>query len=70
MLFYNHKEAFDKSISYMFIEEGIIIGIYAENLPLMKTKKHYYLRSKIIIAKIVKWGLAKNIPKMVEIFKS
>ena len=39
MRFYQDKEHSDKSIAYMFIEEGIIMGIYGENPPLMKTKK-------------------------------
>jgi len=37
--FYKDKEHFDKSINYMFIEEGIIMGIHGENPPLMKTRK-------------------------------
>ena len=39
MRFYKDKENFDKFISYMFIEEGIIMGIHGENPPLMKTRK-------------------------------
>jgi len=39
MRFYKDKEYSDKSIAYMFIEEGIIMGIYGENPPLMKTRK-------------------------------
>ena len=55
MRFYKDKEHSDKSINYMFIEEGIIMGIHGENPPLMKTrKKNSYRRSKIIVAKIVK----------------
>ena len=37
--FYKDKEYSDKSIAYMFIEEGIIMGIHGENPPLMKTRK-------------------------------
>ena len=59
--FYKNKNNSDKSFAYIFIEEGIIMGINGENLPLMKTrKKSCYRRSKIIMAKIVKWRLAKN----------
>ena len=54
MRFYKDKDHSDKSIDYMFIEEGIIMGIHGENPPLMKTKKNCYRRSKIIVAKIVK----------------
>ena len=39
MRFYKDKEHTDKSIAYIFIEEGIIMGIYGENPPLMKTRK-------------------------------
>ena len=37
--FYKDKEHFDKSITYIIIEEGIIMGIHGENPPLMKTRK-------------------------------
>ena len=53
MRFYKDRDNSDKSIDYMFIEEGIIMGINGENTPLMKTKKNCY-RRKIIVAKIVK----------------
>ena len=33
------KDHFDKSIDYMFIEEGIIMEINGDNPPLMKTRK-------------------------------
>ena len=39
MRFYKDKEHSDKSIAYMFIEEGIILGIHGEKPPLMKTRK-------------------------------
>ena len=44
--FYKDKEHSDKSIAYMFIEEGIIMGIHAENPPLMKTKKKLLLKKR------------------------
>ena len=37
--FYKDKDYSDKSIAYMFIEEGIIMGIDGEKPPLMKTRK-------------------------------
>jgi len=37
--FYKDRDNSDKSIDYMFIEEGIIMGIHGENPPLMKTRK-------------------------------
>ena len=54
MRFYKDNKHFDKSINYMFIEEGIIMGIHGENPPLMKTRKNSCRRNKIIMAKIVK----------------
>jgi len=39
MRFYKDKENFKKNITYMFIEEGIIMGIHGENPPLMKSRK-------------------------------
>ena len=61
MRFYKDRDYSDKSIDYMFIEEGIIMGIHGENPPLMKTRKKIVIwRSKIIMEKIVKWMLAKN----------
>ena len=43
MHFYKDKEHSDQSIAYMFIEEGIIMGMHVENHPLMKTrKKNFY----------------------------
>ena len=44
MRFYKYRDNSDKSIDYMFIEEGIIKGIHGENPPLMKKtrKKNCY----------------------------
>ena len=39
MRFYKDRDNSDKSIDYMLIEEGIIMGIHGENPPLMKTRK-------------------------------
>ena len=39
MRFCKNKEHSDKSFVYMFIEEGIIMGIHGEKPPLMKTRK-------------------------------
>ncbi len=39
MRFYKDRDNSDKSIDYMFIEEGIIMGIHGENPPIMKTRK-------------------------------
>ena len=37
--FSKDRENPEKSIAYMFIEEGIIMGIHGQNPPLMKTRK-------------------------------
>ena len=42
MRFYKDRDNSDESIDYMFIEEGIIMGIHGENPPLMKTRKNCY----------------------------
>ena len=46
MRFFKDKEYSDKSITYMFIEEGIIMGIHGENPPLMKTRKKLLLKKQ------------------------
>ena len=38
MRFCKDRDYSDKSIDYMLIEEGIIMGIHGENPPLMKTR--------------------------------
>ena len=43
MCFYKDKEHSYKSIAYLFIKEGIIMGIYGENPLLMKTIKKIVL---------------------------
>jgi len=43
MRFYKDIDHSDKSIDYMFIEEGIIMGIHGENAPLMKTRKKIFI---------------------------
>ena len=44
MRFYKDKDHSHKTIAYMFIEEGIIMGIYGENPPLMKTRKKILIK--------------------------
>jgi len=46
MHFYKDKEHSDQSIAYMFIEEGIIMGMHVENTPLMKTRKKILLKKQ------------------------
>ena len=44
--FYKDKEHSDKSNTYMFIEEAIIMGIHGENSPLMKTRTKMLLKKR------------------------
>ena len=44
--FYKDKEYSDKSNAYMFIEEGIIMGIHGKNPPLMKLEKIFLLKKR------------------------
>ena len=46
MRFYKDSDNSDKSIYYMFIEEGIIVGINGENPSLMKTRKKLLLKKQ------------------------
>jgi len=46
MRLYKDKEYSDKSNAYMFIEEGIIMGIHGKNPPLMKLKKIFLLKKR------------------------
>ena len=41
----------EKSIAYMFIEEGIIMGIHGDNPPLMKTRKKFFIKEARILWK-------------------
>ena len=41
--FYKDKENSDKSTAYMFIEEGIIMGIHGKNPSLMKIRKMFVI---------------------------
>ena len=57
MRFYKDKEHFDKSISYIFLEEGIIMGIHGENHPLMKTIKDIVIEeAKLLWQKLLNEG--------------
>ena len=60
MRFYNDKEESDNSISYMFSEEGIIMGIHGEHPPLMKTRKKFFIEeARLIWQKLLNEGWQK-----------
>ena len=61
MRFYKDKDHSDKSIGYMFIEEGIIMGIYGENPPLMKTRKKIVIEeARLLWQKLLNEGWQKT----------
>ena len=61
MRFYKAKGHSDKSIDYMVIEEGIIMGIYGENPPLMKTRKKIVIEeARLLWQKLLNEGWQKT----------
>ena len=64
MRFYKDKKHSDKSIAYIFIEEGIIMGIHGENPPLMKTRKKIVIEeARLLLQKLVDEGWQKTYPR-------
>jgi len=64
MRFYSDKENSDKSTAYMFIEEGIIMGIHGENPPLMKTRKEIVIEeARLLWQKLLNEGWQKTYPR-------
>ena len=62
--FYKDKKQSDKSIAYMFIEEGIIMGIRGENPPLMKTRKKIVIEeARLLWQKLVDECWQKTYPR-------
>ena len=61
MRFYRDKEHSEKSIDYILIEEGIVMGIYGENPPLMKTKKKIFIdEARLLWQKLLSEGWKKT----------
>ena len=59
--FYKDHKDLDKSISYMFIEEGIIMGIHGEAPPLMKIRKKMEIKeARSLWKKLLKEGWQKT----------
>ena len=57
MRFYKIKKHSDKSISYIFIEVGIIMGINGKNPPLMKTRKKVVIEeARLLWQKLINEG--------------
>ena len=59
--FYKDRDNSDKSFDYMFIEEGIIMGIQWENPPLMKTRKKIVIEeARLLWQKLLSEGWQKT----------
>ena len=64
MRFYKDRDYSDESIDYMFIEEGIIMGINGENPPLMKTRKKIVIEeARLLWKKLSSEGWQKTYPR-------
>ena len=61
MSFYKDNDHSDKSIDYIFIEEGIIMGIHGENAPLMKNRKKIFIEeARLLWQKLLNEGWQKT----------
>ena len=59
-----YKEKSDKSIDYLVIEEGIIMGIHVENPSLMKTRKKIVIEeARLLWQKLLNEGWQKTYPR-------
>ena len=62
--FYKNKEKKEDLIDYMFIEEGIVMGIHGENPPLMKTRKEMNIEdARLFWKNLINEGWEKTNPK-------
>ena len=61
--FYKNNENKENLIEYMFIEEGIVMGIDGENPPLMKTRKEMKIEdARLFWKNLINEGWEKTIP--------
>jgi len=61
MRFYKDKDLSDKSIDYLFIEEGIFMGIHGESPPLMKSRKKIVIEeARLLWRKLLNKGWQKT----------
>ena len=63
MRFYKEKEHSDKSIAYMFVEQGIIMAIHGKNPPLITTRKKLIEEARLLLQKLLNEGWQKKIVK-------
>ena len=60
-MFLKDRDNSDNSIDYMFIEEGIIMGIHGENPPLMKARKKIVIEeARLLWQKLLNEGWQKT----------
>ena len=62
--FYKNNENKENLIEYMFIEEGIVMGIDGENPPLMKKRKEMKIEdARLFWKNLINEGWEKTSPK-------
>ena len=62
--FYKNKKNKEDLIEYMFIEEGIVMGIHGENPPLMKMRKEMNIDdARLFWKNLINEGWEKTDPK-------
>ena len=62
--FYKKNKNKEDLIEYMFIEEGIVMGIHGENPPLMKTRKEMKIEdARLFWKNLIDEGWQKTNPK-------
>ena len=62
--FYKNNKNKEDLIEYMFIEEGIVMGIHGENPPLMKTRKQMKIEdARLFWKNLINEGWQKTNPK-------
>ena len=62
--FYKNNENKEDVIEYMFIEEGIVMGSFGENPPLIKTKKEMKIEdARLLWKNLINEGWKKTYPK-------
>ena len=62
--FYKDYANGDKYIDYIFVEEGIIMGIYGDKAPLMKKRKKMNIeKARLFWKNLLEEGWEKTEPK-------
>tara|TARA_B100000941_G_C28025665_1_gene312297 strand:- start:50 stop:298 length:249 start_codon:yes stop_codon:yes gene_type:complete len=62
--FFRNKDKLDNCVEYIFIEEGIVMGIHGENPPLMKTRKALKIEeARLFWKKLIEQGWKETKPR-------